>query len=555
MFSDNATINELTALLIAHGVRHAVTCPGSRNAPICHNLNEAGVHCHAVTDERSATFFGLGLSQATGEAVAVCVTSGSAILDTAAGVAEAFYHAIPLIIIAADRPRAWIGQLDGQTMPQASALGAMVRKAVTLPEGDDAVDRWHVNRLINEALMAATATARGPVLINVPLREPLYEFHTHELPNARICRMMHSAGMDTAARVAQEMGNARRPLIVIGQTTGAEAIAQMRPKWPTLYEPLAADGGEGLNEALHILRNSGRVRAEEYQPDKILYIGGHIVSKNLKQFLRSATDAETILISDDGELHDVFQNTTLVGTCDTSALIGRMAEAETKGDPDFVSRWNALLSTTKELCAHRTEAFSQLQVVQTLMEKSGDAVLHFANSSAVRLGCLASRRHFYCNRGINGIDGSVSTAAGHAAGRQDEIHLCVTGDLSFFYDGNALWNGENGGNLRILVMNNGGGGIFCRFGGLRGSDARERIVMAEHSASALGLCIQNGVEYAEARNIGDVENRLQWLTRHDDAACRPRLLEVFTNSESDQNALNEYYDYLVNEYDKRVEKN
>lgn len=556
MFSDNATINELTALLLAHGVRHAVTCPGSRNAPICHNMNEAGMACHPVTDERSAAFFAIGLSQSTGEAVALCVTSGSAILDTSAGVAEAYYQGVPLIVIAADRPRAWIGQLDGQTMPQGGALGAVARRAVDLPEGETAEDLWHANRLINEALMTATGPARGPVLINVPLREPLYNFNTPKLPEPRVCKRMRDNGADVVDQVAEAMLEARRPLIVIGQTDQAQEARLLAERWATLYEPLASDGGEALNEAMHILRNSRRLRQEEYRPDKILYVGGHIVSKELKQFLRTVKGAETILVSEDGELHDVFQNTTLVGSCDLHLLFEKLTKKTDKRDEaeKFTENWKTLLETAKTLCRNRAGVHSQLQTVQTIIEKADGMTLHFANSSAVRLGCMASRKRFYCNRGINGIDGSVSTAAGHSVGRRDRLHLCVTGDLSFFYDSNALWNAELRDNLRVVVMNNGGGGIFCRFEGLRGSEARERIVMASHAATAKGICLQNDVEYAEAQTPGEVEKGMEWLTVRATGSGRPRLLEIFTDSETDQRALNDYYEQIVSEYDTRMEK-
>ena len=135
MYCNKENVNILTALLVAHGVRHAVCCPGSRNAPIVHNLNECpDIQCYPVTDERSAGFYALGMSQALSQPVAVCVTSGTALLNLAPAVAEAYYQQRPLVVISADRPPQWIDQLDGQTLPQPDALGRFVRKAVTLPE-------------------------------------------------------------------------------------------------------------------------------------------------------------------------------------------------------------------------------------------------------------------------------------------------------------------------------------------------------------------------------------------------------------------------------------
>ena len=163
MYSSKENVNILTALLVAHGIRHAVVCPGSRNSAIVHNLNECpDITCYPVTDERSAGFYALGMTQALQLPVVVCVTSGTALLNLAPAVAEAYYQHRPLVVVSADRPAAWIDQLDGQTLPQPDALGRFVGKAVSLPEPHDADSRWYCNRLVNEALVACR---RAPVML------------------------------------------------------------------------------------------------------------------------------------------------------------------------------------------------------------------------------------------------------------------------------------------------------------------------------------------------------------------------------------------------------
>ncbi|MEE1315682.1 MAG: thiamine pyrophosphate-binding protein, partial [Prevotella sp.] len=149
MYCDKENVNILTALLVKHGVKHVVVCPGSRNAPLAHNFNECpDLTCHSMTDERSAAFFALGIRQQTNTPVAVCVTSGSALLNTLPGTAEAAYQQQGIIIISADRPAAWIGQNDGQTLPQQNALGCFVEKSVSIPEPHNSEERWMCNRLI-----------------------------------------------------------------------------------------------------------------------------------------------------------------------------------------------------------------------------------------------------------------------------------------------------------------------------------------------------------------------------------------------------------------------
>ncbi len=559
MFSSIHSVNILTSLLLAHGVRHAVTCPGSRNAPICHNLNEACITCHPLTDERSAAFFAIGLSQALHlQPVALCVTSGSAILDTSPAVAEAYYQGIPIIIISADRPSAWIGQLDGQTMPQHSALGATVRKAVSLPEGDSDEDHWHINRLINEALLAATATAKGPALINVPLHEPLYDFHVAKLHAERVCHLEQSQGDDVARRIADKMLSAQRPMIVIGQMAEPlTGLKDIRLEWPILFEPLANQkvGSCFPNEMVYALNRNNKVAqiadAGSFVPDTILYLGGHIVSKELKRHLRSCRKAESIIINTDGQLTDVFMNATTIATCSPQAVIDNIRPNIKELNGDYMSWWTSLYRLAELACREVAPAapYSQLQVLAHLTPLAKKFDIHYANSSSIRLGCITYNNwrdksaRCLCNRGINGIDGSLSTAAGYSLANTSRNTLCVIGDLSFFYDENALWNSNLNGHFRILLLNNHGGGIFGRFTGLKDSPARDRIVMATHNISAQGVCSQFGIEYQSAHDLNSLLDTANWLLA--DNANSPRLLEVFTSADADQQALDFFYNQLA----------
>ena len=187
MYSDKKNIQELVALLEAHKVRKIVLCPGSRNAPIVQTIvNHSYFSCTSVTDERSAAYIALGLALNGGEPVAVCCTSGTALLNMHPAVAEAYYQQVPLVVISADRPEAWIGQMDGQTIPQPNAFGKLVKSSVNLPEVRSDEDKWYCNRLVNEALLELYHHGRGPVHINVPISEPLFDFNTTELPSARV---------------------------------------------------------------------------------------------------------------------------------------------------------------------------------------------------------------------------------------------------------------------------------------------------------------------------------------------------------------------------------
>ena len=167
--------------------------------------------------------------------------------------------------------------------------------------------------------------------------------------------------------------------------------------------------------------------------------------------------------------------------------------------------------------------------------------VHYANSTPIRLANIFARHSVYCNRGVNGIEGSLSTAAGFSC-VTDENVFCVIGDLSFFYDQNALWNQNLKGNLRILLLNNGCGGIFNTLKGLEGSPARSRFVAAEHHTTAEGICQQNDVVYLQAKNMDEMQQGIDTLLSI--KSNRPILLEVFTEAQTDAQVIQEYYSTL-----------
>ena len=492
MYSNKENVNILTSLLVAHGIHHAVVCPGSRNAPIVHNLNECpDIQCYPVTDERSAGFYALGMTQALKEPVVVCVTSGTALLNLYPAVAEAYYQHRPLVVVSADRPPQWIDQLDGQTLPQPDALGRFVKEAVSLPEPHDEESRWYCNRLINEALMVKY----GPVHINVPITEPLFDFSTPKLPEERKIEFLPADISNvTLSHLCRMFLQAKRPMLIAGQPMNAlmdEAVAQI---------------GDD----------------DEYVPDFVLYTGGSIVSKRLKHFLRKAK--ETWVVNKTGEVTDTFMNLTHVVQGD-SEVVADMVRFNLEEMPHpFVQKWEALLTQIRQQLDAKELPYSQAAVVKYFEQKRGANIVHYANSMAIRLANTYSKTPVYCNRGVNGIEGSLSTAAGFSCVQDDNV-FCVIGDLSFFYDQNALWNQNLHGNLRILLLNNGKGGIFDILPGLENSPARDKYVAAEHHATAEGICQQNAVVYRLAKDMTQMQEGIDWLIGTDSG--RPLLLEVF----------------------------
>ena len=560
MYSNKENVNILTSLLLEYGVSDAVVCPGSRNAPIVHNLSVCeAIRCRPVTDERSAAFYALGLAIATRRPTVVCVTSGSALLNVMPAVAEAAYQHVPLVVISADRPQQWIDQLDGQTIPQSDALGRFVRKAVQLPEPHNDEERWLCRRLVNEAMHLATCRQGAPVHINVPISEPLFEFSTEQLPQlSRFNNIKRAAINDASMDMPDAFHDATRPMIVIGQlahgTVSHETIRSLSEKYVVMSEPLSNPSYMTIHfdEAIrYIVSDNSSINDDEddktaYYPDYVIYVGDTLVSKPARRFLRNAKAPSCLITPDAADIHDPLMTLTDIVECDSDSINALLASLCDAPDTDercrFHDRWQSFL----DACAAHADAYapeySQMATVKYFEEQLADLdidiCVHYANSSAVRLACIYAQHYVWCNRGVNGIEGSLSTAAGFSLATHD-MTVCVIGDLSFFYDQNALWNSNLRGNLRIILLNNRGGGIFRQLPGLSDCPAADDLVMASHENTAQGICTQNDIGYLSAKNMDEMQiGVVTLLTRESE---RPMLLEVFTDSNDDVKALEKYF--------------
>lgn len=516
----------------AHEVTRCILCPGSRNAPISLTLAQAeGFECRNVTDERSAGFVALGWAAQANAPVAVCVTSGSALLNLHPAVAEAYYRHIPLLVLSADRPEAWINQQDGQTLPQPGILSSLCRKSVTLPEYDEY--GWHTNRLINEALLELRHRAGGPVHINIPLNEPLFETTDEPIDDTRVIWRTELARMD--ADQEQELIDIAtalpRRMLLIGQMATSPYIpAELKED-----HAFAVVGEHLCNCEMADCRQPDTLIGPNVEfpyieaPQLLITMGGCLVSKRLKQYFREHPPVEHWHISPDGEVCDTFCSLTRVIEGEAEELLELLAAFSQEGDEEYRAAW----------ChqpAQFSAGYSGMTLVGSLMEAMPkESVLHLANSSAVRYAQLFPLNDgvsVECNRGVNGIEGSLSTALGYAVG-DDRMQFIICGDLSFFYDMNALWQDKAPENTRILLLNNGTGGIFHAIGA-PDIDA----VRGSHNSSAEAWAKSCGWNYRAIRYDSDYRAAIAELCAAD---AGPMLLEAFTDSEEDAKILKNFY--------------
>lgn len=526
IISTHPTVQQLAALMLAHGITRCVLCPGSRNAPLSATLSALpGMDCRLVTDERSAGFVALGWALQTQEPVAVCVTSGSALLNLHPAAAEAFYRQAPLLIISADRPAAWIGQQDGQTLPQPNALGAMVKKSYNLPESD--ADGWHTNRLINEALLELRHHGSGPVHLNIALAEPLFDMQEAPLPPARVIRR-HAAAAIPPELLLQARDLSRR-MVLVGQSTGADA--------PPAHLPFVVVGEHLSNTARTctrpdtLLQHTPQANRPALAPDLLITTGGCVVSKALKVFLRKNPPKQHWHISATGEVCDTF-------CCQTHCIEGSPADvwAQLQALPaphaEFQQLW-------QQEPAVFHGPYGGMSLVGGLMRHlPPHSVLHLGNSSAVRyaqLFPLPPQVYVECNRGVNGIEGCVSAAMGFAMAAPDRLQVLICGDLSFFYDMNALWQSNISPRVRILMLNNGEGGIFATIPNAPGIPC----VVAPHRTSAQAWAESCGFRYLATRNAAEAATAISALLEPE--SDTPILAEAFTDAQADANLLRQFY--------------
>jgi 2-succinyl-5-enolpyruvyl-6-hydroxy-3-cyclohexene-1-carboxylate synthase len=536
MYSDKKSVLQLAALLKAYGVRHIVVSPGSRNSPLTHTFaHDPFFDCHIVVDERSAGFYASGIILATGIPAAVCCTSGTAALNLAPAVAEAFYANLPLIAITADRPAARVGQADGQTIPQPDLFHSLSVKSVSLPEIGSKEDEWYCNRLINEALLASERM-RQPVHINVPLSEPLFACTTAVLPNVRkITRCSQRAPISEMADFGKRAATYRKRMIIVGQLPDGQT--ELR----TILAKLAENGYVILAEHLSNINASFLITgfdallarlpdAEKhtFAPDLLITLGGAVVSKQIRQFLRRYPPAEHWDITPSGEVRDAYQCLTHILETQPTWALGYLLECGSAKETNrqFVSHWKT--AAEQERTPAVLPYSDMLAVRELLAALPAHSALHLSNSLSVRLAQLFPLPpdvSVYSNRGTSGIDGCLSTAVGYASA-SSRLTFLLIGDLAFFYDMNVLRDRASVRNLRVMLNNNGGGGIFHTLPGMEASSARNKYIVAAHNNKAEAWAKSQGFMYYSVANEHDLYALMPVFAGP--AHEKPMLMEVFT---------------------------
>lgn len=559
MTTTNLThIAHLVEICYQRGIRHVVLSPGSRNAPLIIAFDEhPGIKTWLIHDERVAAFFALGIADNTREPVAIACTSGSAVLNYSPAIAEAYYRQVPLFILTADRPVAWIDQGDGQTIRQKNVFQNFVKASHEMPDFSESDNLTFSDQVVNDALDALLTIPKAPVHLNIPLSEPLYgtaEITT--VPQVRSTKQeTRLLSSEEEVTIAAGWKSAEKKLILIGQHDSD--LRLMNTLLPVLNDPSVAvlventSNIQHFQKVVHCIDRTLAVISEAevpaFSPDLLITLGGAVVSKKIKAFFRKNKPTANWRVGRYLFEEDTYQSLTRSFAVDPAVFFDFVGRISYLPSSNFGDKWKQKDFLAQE--AHQVflekSGWSDLKAFEILLETLPlDARLHMGNSSVVRYCQLfnpdGSIRYF-SNRGVSGIDGSTSTAAGFAATDFDKPSVLISGDVSFLYDSNALWNNYLSGNFRMVVINNGGGGIFQI---LEGSNQVKQAAyfFAPYQADIAKLCEAFQVEYLSAENAETLKTALNQF--YSNESGRPVLLEVKTFSQNNAEVLKQYFDFL-----------
>lgn len=542
----NANCRELLDVLIAQGVERIVLSPGSRNTPLLVGASaRSRLRKYLITDERTAGFAALGMAMETNRPVALACTSGTAMYNYAPAIAEAYYQKIPLIVITADRPAQWIDQDDSQTLRQAGALDKIVKRSydiyaetgMSTPCANSRYEserEWYVNRIANEAVLTALTPQPGPVHINMQFAEPLNQLTEYNPKETRIIKVEKSvltADKAEIKRICSYLAD-KRVMLTVGFMPADDSLSEAVVRFSKL-DNVTVIAETLSNVDLHghqymadsLLTGIDRGKLEELAPDIVISIGGALVSRMLKEYIRKSKHTEHWTLGDTDVSVDCFQRLTTHIDMLPAEFLNRTArgisELHATGQVVSHSRYNEYWRKERErISTERTLRLAEmpwceLSALNRVIERvPKDWNIFLSNGTSVRYAQILTdrlQRRNYCNRGVSGIDGTNATALGVSLVSELPT-LLISGDMSFAYCPEVMHlRNMLGGDLRIIVMNNCGGGIFRFIRTTRDLEMREEYFCCDSGLPIDRLTEAYGWHYEQADSFESLSKALDVL--------------------------------------------
>lgn len=547
MYTDIKSVQIIISLLKKYDIKHIVISPGTRHRPFVHSVEtDPFFTCYSIVDERSAAFFALGLIQELNEPVVISCTSGTPISNYVSAVSEAFYQKFPLIVLTADRNPYYLNQQEDQMVPQVNMLKEICKKTVTLPLVKDQKDFWYCSRIVNEALLEMDHHGKGPIHINYPVEDSLFAFNTPQLPDViRTNRISIEDSDEIWNTKGDQLKNASRILISYGQSAPInDELEEMIEDFVCTYncaiivDHLANLKCFGTVEIFTVSRTADKAFYDEMSPDILITMGGNAVEIRERFGIYSGKYRHWH-VGEEGTVSDPFKSLTDIFECPVAYFFEKLScKSDDKVENTYLDKWQAKVQSIKI----PEFGYSDIYAVQQFMKKiPGNSLFHIGNSNSARLPQhfpLEKSIRVCCNRGTNGIDGSMSTFIGQATINKNLCFLLI-GDLSFFYDMNGLWNKYIGSNIRILLNNNGSGEIFYGHPNMCNIPTLGLHTAAEHDTSAKAWVESRGFQYLCATNKEEFDEMLPFFINDD--SPKPIFFEVVTDKFANVQEINNLY--------------
>ncbi len=547
--SSKKVVSYILGALKSAGITDVVLTPGSRNAPFSISIaNTPFFETYSIVDERSAAFFALGLSQQSKKPTVLICTSGTALLNYAPAIAEAYYQRIPLLVISADRPEEWIDRGEGQSIRQNNVFQNYADFSACLI-ADEKEGAFQNEGIIQNTIQYLISNS-GPVHLNVPFQEPLYELiECDELPTFQF--ELKENSVDVLKEIGQSLEllqQAERIMVLVGQHIYEDFSAQLEVfnqlnQVIVLTETHANVNIENSFPCIdRLIMGLGGNAQQMLAPDVLITVGTNIISRKIKAILRKSKPKH-IQVGVNEKPMDTFDCLEVQCNLTPQDFFSSLKEIENKSD------WKNQLLAIQENQINQVDAwlptsvFSDLTVFSSILNSIPNGTdVQMGNSSVVRYIQLFNQNKeltYFGNRGVAGIDGSTSTAIG-AAWKTKKPTLLISGDLSFHYDSNAFWNNYLSSQLKVIVINNGGGGIFRIIDGSKDTEHLQQFFETSHSSKSIkGIADMYHLNYFSATN-NDELNRTLPLFFEEKSVC---VLEIFTNKEDNPKALDAFFQH------------
>ena len=553
--SDKSIVRLIVNQCKSNGIRHIVFSPGSRNAPFAISFdNDSFFQTHIIHDERVAGFFALGIAQVLNEPVALCCTSGSAVVNYFPAITEAFYRKLPLLVLSADRPKNLVNKGHGQTIMQEGIFGKHVLKSHSFE--DQPLENTNDSEVCQNILNYLFNAPKGPVHINVHLNEPLYSIIETEQKNIKSQSIKSTADSSVSDDILKTL-NGKKILVLCGQNSGTKDLNRALVKFNENTNVVVLnENTSGLNDSSFIncidrtLNSINSNNSGEFIPEILITIGNAVVSKRIKAFFIQNAPETHIAINHSTVGIDLFLRLDIHLKMDATHFFNQVNASNTLiNTTNFESKWRAIDLFAKDLLDefYNTEkSNTDIQVFHLLNQYiQNNSIVHMANSSVVRYMQLfdpIKTIQYFANRGTSGIDGSMSTAVGSAIALPNQNHLFITGDISFIYDSNSMWIKPFPRNLKIIVINNAGGGIFRIIEGPSNSEQLENYFEAHHKSDLTKIAQGYGFSAKEIIGHESYENELKDFMQNDST----QLLFFKTDRKENPLALNRLFKFLKN---------